>query len=66
MTRRRPSTRRSRHYQEAEAILAADFPTVPLSFSVSSAYYSERLSNVVLDPFSGETKLRLVEVSDDG
>ena len=52
------------HYQEAEAILAADFPTVPLSFSVSSMYYSERLSNVVLDPFSGATKLRLVEVSD--
>ena len=41
------------HYQEAEAILAADFPTMPLSFSVSSVYYSERLSNVVLDPFSG-------------
>ena len=53
------------HYQEAEAILAADFPTVPLSFGVSSVYYSERLSNVVLDPFSGATKLRLVEVSDD-
>jgi oligopeptide transport system substrate-binding protein len=53
------------HYQEAEAILAADFPTAPLSFSVSSVYHSERLSNVVLDPFSGNTKLRLVEVSDD-
>jgi oligopeptide transport system substrate-binding protein len=54
------------HYQEAEAILAADFPTVPLSFSVSAAYYSDRLSNVVLDPFSGATKLRLLEVSDEG
>jgi oligopeptide transport system substrate-binding protein len=54
------------HYQEAEAILAADFPTVPLSFSVSAVYYSERLSNVVLDPFSGATKLRLLEVTDDG
>ena len=52
------------HYQEAEAILAADFPTVPLSFGVSSVYHSERLSGVVLDPFSGATKLRLVEVSD--
>ena len=31
---------------------------------MSSTYYSERLSNVVLDPFSGATKLRLVEVSD--
>ena len=53
------------HYQEAEAILAADFPTVPISFGVSSVYFSERLSNVVLDPFSGATKLRLLEVSDD-
>ena len=53
-------------YQQAEQILAADFPTVPLIFSVSSIYYSERLSNVVLDPFSGQIKLRLVEVSDGG
>lgn len=52
------------HYQEAEAILAADFPTVPLYTSVSSAYYSERLANVVLDPFSGRVKLRVLEVSD--
>jgi ABC-type oligopeptide transport system substrate-binding subunit len=51
-------------YQAAEAILAADFPTAPLYFSVSSAYYSPRLSNVVLDPFSGRIKLRLLEVSD--
>jgi peptide/nickel transport system substrate-binding protein/oligopeptide transport system substrate-binding protein len=51
------------HYQEAEAVLAADFPTIPISFSVNSMYYSERLSNVVLDPFSGEVKLRLVEVA---
>ena len=49
-----------------EAILATDFPTVPLSFGVSATYYSDRLSNVVLDPFSGATKLRLVVVSDDG
>lgn len=53
-------------YQRAESILAADFPTVPLSFSVSSTYYSERLSNVVLDPFSGTVKLRPLEVSDAG
>ncbi|MCA5892917.1 ABC transporter substrate-binding protein [Isoptericola sp. NEAU-Y5] len=51
-------------YQEAEAALATDFPTVPLVFSVNSYYYSERLSNVVLDPFSGEPKLRILEVSD--
>lgn len=53
-------------YQRAEAILAEDFPTAPLYTSVSSAYYSERLSNVVLDPFSGRVKLRLLEVSDAG
>ena len=53
-------------YQEAEQILAADFPTIPLQFSVNQTYYSERLSNVVLDPFSGQIKLRLLEVSDDG
>jgi len=52
-------------YQEAEAILAADFPTVPISFSVNQAYYSERLSNVVLDPFSGRVKLRLLVVSNE-
>ena len=52
------------HYQEAERILAADFPTVPLSFSVSSTYYSDRLSNVVLDPFSGQVKLRPLVVTD--
>ncbi len=53
------------HYQDAEAALAQDFPTAPLFFSVNSYYFSERLSNVVLDPFSGEPKLRLLEVSDD-
>lgn len=52
-------------YQEAEEILAADLPTVPLSFSTSAAYHSERVSNVVLDPFSGSTKLRLLEVSEE-
>ncbi|MEN5075821.1 ABC transporter substrate-binding protein [Isoptericola cucumis] len=51
-------------YQEAEAALAQDFPTVPVVFSVNSYYYSENMSNVVLDPFSGEPKLRLLEVSD--
>lgn len=50
-------------YQGAEAILAADFPTAPLYYSVSSVYYNERLSNVVLDPFSGRIKLRLLEVA---
>ncbi|WP_164545040.1 peptide ABC transporter substrate-binding protein [Antribacter gilvus] len=50
-------------YQKAEAALAADFPTVPLWFSVSRSYHSERLSNVILDPFSGQMKLRPLEVA---
>ena len=54
------------HYQEAEAILATDFPTVPLSFSVSRRTTATGCPNVVLDPFSGEAKLRLLVVSDDG
>jgi len=54
------------HYQEAEQVLAEDFPTIPLVFSVNSYYYSDRLDNVVLDPFSGEPKLRLLEVSAEG
>ncbi|GAA1732004.1 ABC transporter substrate-binding protein [Isoptericola hypogeus] len=53
------------HYQDAEAALAVDFPTIPVVFSVNSYYYSENMSNVVLDPFSGEPKLRLLEVSGD-
>ncbi len=50
-------------YQEAEKILAADFPTIPLFVAQNTDYYSENVSNVVLDPFSGEPKLRLLEVT---
>lgn len=48
-------------YLEAEKVLATDFPTVPLSFSNAVTFYSENVDNVVLDPFSGSTKLRLLE-----
>ena len=48
-------------YQEAEKVLAKDFPTVPLSFSNAVTFYSENVDNVVLDPFSGSTKLRLLK-----
>ncbi|SDS96202.1 peptide ABC transporter substrate-binding protein [Microlunatus soli] len=48
-------------YSEAEAILAQEFPTVPLSFSKNVTFYSDRVDNVVLDPFSGATKLRLLK-----
>lgn len=48
-------------YQDAEKILAKDFPTVPVSFSQNVLYFSDRVQNVVLDPFSGEVKLRLLQ-----
>lgn len=47
-------------YAEAEKVLAEDFPTIPLSFSNAVTFYSDRVDNVVLDPFSGSTKLRLL------
>lgn len=47
-------------YQAAEKVLAKDFPTVPVSFSQNLVYYSDRVENVVLDPFSGTPKLRLL------
>jgi oligopeptide transport system substrate-binding protein len=50
-------------YQEAEAILAEEFPTIPFRWSFSATYYSERLDNVVLNPFSGAPILRGIEVS---
>lgn len=49
-------------YSEAEKVLAADFPTVPVSFSQNVAFYSERLDNVVLDPFSGSVELRQLKI----
>ena len=48
-------------FQEAEAILNKEFPTAPLSFSTANTFYSENVDNVVVDPFSGYTKLRLLE-----
>ncbi|WP_197429754.1 peptide ABC transporter substrate-binding protein [Auraticoccus cholistanensis] len=50
-------------YAEAEKVLAEDFPTVPISFSQVTVFHSDRVSNVVLDPFSGSVKLRLLEVA---
>jgi peptide/nickel transport system substrate-binding protein/oligopeptide transport system substrate-binding protein len=48
-------------YSEAEQILARDFPTIPLSFANAVTFYSDRVDNVVLDPFSGATKLRMLK-----
>ncbi|MEJ7648055.1 MAG: ABC transporter substrate-binding protein [Nakamurella sp.] len=47
-------------YQAAEKVLAKDFPTVPVSFAQNLVYYSANVENVVLDPFSGTPKLRLL------
>jgi peptide/nickel transport system substrate-binding protein/oligopeptide transport system substrate-binding protein len=45
-------------YQKAEDVLAKEFPTIPLDFSKSVTFYSDRVDNVVIDPFSGATRLR--------
>ena len=45
-------------YQQAEGVLAKDFPTIPLYFSKSVTFYSENVDNVVINPFSGATNLR--------
>lgn len=50
-------------YQEAEKVIATDMAGVPVMFSQNVMFYSDRLDNVVLDPFSGEIKLRLLKVS---
>lgn len=50
-------------YAEAERMLAEDFPSVPISFSQVTTFHSDRVGNVVLDPFSGAVKLRLLELS---
>lgn len=49
-------------YLEAEKILAEDFPTIPLMFSNSVAFYSSRVDNVKLNPFSGAVALRELKV----
>lgn len=49
-------------YQEAEQIIAEDMVTIPLTWTQSTTFYSERVDNVVLNPFSGAVELRLIEV----
>lgn len=51
------------NYQEAERILAEDFPTAPLFYTNVVLFHSDRVSNVVIDPFSGRAKMRLLEVT---
>jgi peptide/nickel transport system substrate-binding protein/oligopeptide transport system substrate-binding protein len=51
------------HYQEAERILAEDLPTIPLTWTQSTTFYSDRLDNVVLNPFSGAIELRKLTVT---
>ncbi|MGH1561946.1 peptide ABC transporter substrate-binding protein [Mumia sp. DW29H23] len=49
-------------YQEAEKVLASDMASVPIAFTKNVMFYSDRLDDVVLDPFSGEVELRLLTV----
>lgn len=49
-------------YQEAEDILAEDLPTIPLYVSNSVTFYSKRVDNVSLNPFSGGVALRELKV----
>jgi oligopeptide transport system substrate-binding protein len=51
----------AREYQAAEAMLAAEMPTIPLWHSAQQSVWSERLSNVVINIF-GELELSSVEV----
>lgn len=48
-------------YQQAEQVLAKDFPTIPLDYTNSVTFYSDRVDNVVINPFSGATELRLLK-----
>ncbi|WP_370618091.1 peptide ABC transporter substrate-binding protein [Mumia sp. Pv 4-285] len=50
-------------YQEAEKVIASDMASAPVAFSRNVMFYSDRLDNVVLDPFSGEVKLRQLKVN---
>ncbi|MBM6405230.1 ABC transporter substrate-binding protein [Phycicoccus sp. CSK15P-2] len=50
-------------YQQAEQVLAQDFPTIPLWYGESKAGWSERVDNVVITPF-GRPDLRVLTVSE--
>jgi peptide/nickel transport system substrate-binding protein/oligopeptide transport system substrate-binding protein len=49
-------------YREAEDILAEDFPTIPLYVSNTVTFYSDRVDNVKLNPFSGGVALRELKI----
>ena len=48
-------------YQEAEAILAEDFPTMPMWIYLDQSGYSNRVTDVKLDPF-GKLDLTAIKV----
>ncbi|MGH3736343.1 MAG: peptide ABC transporter substrate-binding protein [Micromonosporaceae bacterium] len=50
-------------YQEAEDILAEKFPTIPLYVGTATTFYSKRVDNVQLNPFSGGVALRELKVT---
>jgi oligopeptide transport system substrate-binding protein len=47
-------------YQEAERVVLADLPTIPMWFEKTQAAHSERVGNVVVDPFA---RLRIADVT---
>ena len=47
-----PTIQGVRTFQESEALLAADMPTIPLWFGVVTAGYSENVREVTFTPFS--------------
>lgn len=50
-------------YVEAERVLNAEFPNIPLTFSAVNIFYSERVGNVQYHPFYGDgADLRTIEL----
>jgi len=49
-------------YQEAEDILLADFPLIPMWYGVSPSVWTEKISNVIIDP---TTYLRVERLESD-
>jgi ABC-type oligopeptide transport system substrate-binding subunit len=50
----------AQRYQEAERLVLADLPTIPLWFERTQAAHSDRVGNVVIDAF---VRIRLADVT---
>jgi len=51
-------------YQDAEDILLGDFPLIPLWYGVSPSVWTEKISNVIIDPTT-YLRVELLESQDD-